>query len=259
MERPDSYPRDDAPIQLVVMVGVRDEVKTVEAWHVTGTNNVLAVHLHCEKAGVWVLTHTPSGLGVYTRFKNREEAEDFGSWLWLNVADRAGFSERDCDTAVNAAGWRVRSRLRGGGVFRQGRDNRARRIKPIESPKAEAHFRALSLELVNSLKKLKTDRTDLDKATKQHDTAVAVRDYNLDARESNLDERHIALRERENQLSHQEQLLAIATSQLNTLRTAIYESIQLVAGSANIEFVPVVRRMRNIKISVAGDTEERVI
>jgi len=81
-----------------------------QGWTVVGTNRLFGVYQLPLKAVHWGLAHIPTGYVLFGKFRLREEAEDFGSWVWLNSVNREGLTLATQTELVAALGPRVRSR-----------------------------------------------------------------------------------------------------------------------------------------------------
>ena len=82
----------------------------IPGFTVVGTTKLFAVYRVAVATERWGLVHVPTGVTVYAKFRIREEAEDFASWLWLNALNRNGLTSTNSREVAEALGPRVRSR-----------------------------------------------------------------------------------------------------------------------------------------------------
>lgn len=237
---------------------------------VVGTNRLFAVYNIPLKVPRWGLAHVPSGAVVFAKFRTREEAEEFASWMWLNAQDRAGLESHYAHDVQMALGPRVRGRAVGGKILHGVRSARERLLDTSDdSTPVEQRLKLRCKALENLVAYNEQEHTARITAINEKDRLIDTRLRAVEAEQAeqarirtSLDNRteqlHADLRalaeQREN-IYRMEYDLNINIARARTLRQDLLTAIAVIADDTNNE-LPATRTLRGIRLR--GDPVEEV-
>jgi hypothetical protein len=230
---------------------------------VVGTEKLFAVYEIGDKARHWGLAHVPSGVPMFAKFRIREEAEEFGSWVWLNAVNQRGLPSVFIRDIQSALGPRVRSRFAEGKILHSTRPARGRALgtsdgalTPTERLLAERaamlrlHIADTTAAHASIIKSLNEKALLVDAKLRE----LGVRDKSLKDAEANLSVRREQQTQYEDDiltrmtiLETREQALYDAETRVQTLRDRIAGALMLCIDD-NQGMPGVVRALRGIKI-----------
>jgi hypothetical protein len=228
---------------------------------VVGTEKVLAVYRIPVKAERWGLAHAPTGSVIFAKFRCREEAEEFGSWMWLNATHRGVLKSASVLEVADAFGPRVRSRATGGKVLHGGRAARARALGTNrEITETERLLQERNAELRNLIAEAKIEHSQRVKGINDKEALLAQRLNEIGVRIASIEKRSDDLADHERTITRQEINVRDAQNALNAERIAFNreeESLRRVRDELArsirgcldpSEDVPVLRALRGVRI-----------
>ena len=230
---------------------------------VVGTNKLFAVYRIPVKVERWGLVHVPSGAPVFAKFRIREEAEEFASWMWLNAIHRDGLTATKTGAVSEALGARIRSRVKDGNILHGHRAARSRALgtslgQPSETERllleraAQLRLHIADTTKVHEMrlksfneKELLLERERI--ALRDRRTAAEKREKEQDACQANLNQVASNQQEQQRAWTVEQQELMAAQNQVATIRNQLAGAIALLVGEDQ-ESPAVLRSLRGVRV-----------